>query len=147
MYFNWKLMFLYHSDYCVSQMNVGFRIAEYTYGCQHSNETLPKPTLQTIQSTTSHGFLLSRCTTTFPHYPSSDSIKFTHPPTQIGTAGSISIWIATTFDVLVRYPWCSGCEKTQWLWDLKEKSAHVSSHTVRYPTSICDVQCISGVIL
>lgn len=105
------------------------------------------PTFQTIQLATSHGFLLLCCATTLPHYPSSNSIKFTHPPTQTDSAGSISIWIATTFDVLVRYPWCSGCEKTQWLWDLKEKSAHRSSHTVRYPTSIYDVPCISGVIL
>lgn len=81
------------------------------------------------------------------HYPPSNSIKFTHPPTQADTAGSISIWIATTFDVLVRYSWCSGCEKTQWLWDLKEKPAHGSSYAVWYPTSIYGAQCISGVIL
>lgn len=36
------------------------------------------PTSQTMQSATSHRFLLLRCATTSPHYPSSNSIKFTH---------------------------------------------------------------------
>lgn len=48
------------------------------------------PTFQTIQLATSHGFLLLCCATTL-HYPSSNSIKFTHPPTQTNSAGSISI--------------------------------------------------------
>lgn len=51
----------------------------------------PNSTINSV----SRGFLLSSCTTTSPHYPSSDSIKFTHPPTQTDTVGSIST--ATTF--------------------------------------------------
>lgn len=90
------------------------------------------PSLQTRHLTTSHGFLLPHCTINFPHYPSFKSIKFTHPPTQSDTAGSI--WIATTFDVLLQYSWCSECEKT--LWDLEVKPAHGSSYTVRHPTSM-----------
>lgn len=75
------------------------------------------------------------------------NMKFTIPPTQTDSSGTISIWIATAFDALVRYPWCSGCKKTQWQWDLREKSTHRSSHTVRYPTSIYGAECIWGVIL
>lgn len=43
-----------------------------------------------------------------------------HPPTQTVIAGGRSIRITTTFDVLVRYSWCSGWETTQWLGDLRE---------------------------
>lgn len=37
--------------------------------------------------------------------------------------------------LMVRYPWWSGYEKTQWRRDLREKSSHASSYAARYPTS------------
>lgn len=55
-------------------------------------------TSQTIQSTTSHGFLLPSCNTTSPHCLPTKKKKFTLPPTHTNSTGSICIWIATTFD-------------------------------------------------
>lgn len=77
-------------------------------------------------------FLLSYCTTTFLHYPSSDSIKFTHPPTKTDTVGSIST--ATTF-------WCFGSVLLMlWLWKDTMAVRFKGKNPPTDPPTLVDIQ-------
>lgn len=91
-------------------------------------------TLQTIQSTTSHGGILLSWNTTSPHYLPPNCKKketnFTLPHTLFHRRNP-----GLQQHLMVRYPWWSGYEKTQWRRDLREKFSHASSYAARYPTS------------
>lgn len=134
MYFYCKLMSL--SNICIRSLSSLF----ITHGPWQISvlELLNRAfaTLQTIQSTTSHGVILLSCNRTLPQYlPSNWKKKEKISPSLLHTPFQQAPYVFELQHLMVRYPWWSGYEKTQWRRDLREKSSHTSSYTARYPTS------------